>query len=462
MRPGTIRPSASGRIVLAGAGVQAAIILLAGIALVLGLRVGLASATETLVDDVTTNIISTAGGSGMAAAVDGAARASTTSIEVCARDTTGRTVSSASDGQCAWPPGVPQSLPPDEQRVSPGGTGMLDWNLTETIWQVRGTELDGNQWTIAVRADMGEDIRLLSLAKRLLLVGGVATWALGTVVLWLVVRRSLRPVAAIRATVDRIRAGSDLAERVPVPAGSDEIALLATTMNDMLARLSQADTEQRRFLSDASHELRTPVAVLRTGLEVEAETDEALPAGSRQAIRELASQAAGLAELIQSLLTFTRLDDPHAAVVSKEIDLDDLVDGEVRDLRLVSSHPIQLVIEPARLHADPTLIGQVVRNLVSNADRFARTSIRIRVTSRDSECLLLVDNDGPVIPPDDRERVFGRFVQLDDARTGGGAGLGLAICHRICEIHGGGVRVTEAPDGWCRFAVTLPSGGAVE
>jgi signal transduction histidine kinase len=124
--------------------------------------------------------------------------------------------------------------------------------------------------------------------------------------------------------------------------------------------------------------------------------------------------------------------------------------------------PITVSVEPVRLLGDARRLGRVVRNLLENAERHCEESVRVTVTHEGEEALLVVDNDGPPVAPEDRGRIFGRFVRLDDSRTRdtGGAGLGLAIVAEIVRAHGGQVTAEESPDGWCRFAVRLPASPA--
>lgn len=439
-----------------GVALLAAIILLAGAGLVLGLRTGMSSATAAVVNDLLTSVLTTAQTAGLPAAVRSGASSAGTPLSICASDGSGTVVSSRPDGRCDWPSGVPEELAAGTKVESPRTIGPLGLNVSEHLWQARAAEIGGERWTVVVVANVGEDTTAFTLTKQLLAAGGLFTWALGALLLWFVIRQALRPVTTIRTSVEEIGAQHDLSLRVPVPAGTDEIATLATTMNGMLDELEHADSAQRQFIADASHELRTPVAVLRTGLEVEVASAQQVPPEVTARLRALASQSVELGQLVDSLLTVGRLDVPGFRARLRETDLDEVVGTEVSDLRLVTAHRIALRLEPVRIQADAMLMGQLVRNLVTNADRFAAAAIRVELRRSGTTILLNVDNDGAPVPAEERERIFDRFVQLDPARADDHAGLGLSICRRICQLHGGTVTSTATDSGWCRFAVRLP------
>jgi signal transduction histidine kinase len=163
-------------------------------------------------------------------------------------------------------------------------------------------------------------------------------------------------------------------------------------------------------------------------------------------------------ELVDALLLLTRLDE-QAALREDPVDLDDLALAEVRRLRAGGATVDGSGIRAARVRGDARLLGQLVRNLADNAARHARSAVAIGVTGRGAEVLLTVDDDGAGVPPDERERIFERFVRLDEARArdAGGSGLGLAIVRAIAEAEGGGVRVEDSPLGGARFSVVLPA-----
>ncbi|WP_200925452.1 HAMP domain-containing sensor histidine kinase [Frigoribacterium sp. Leaf44] len=291
----------------------------------------------------------------------------------------------------------------------------------------------------------------------------VALLVLG-VTTWLVVGRALRPVESMRREVDAVTAQS-LSHRLPDPGGSDEIARLARTLNGMLDRLDSSATAQRRFVGDASHELKTPLATIRQHAEVALLHPGSID-GAALADTVLGEEAR-LTALVQGLLVLARADEGALGVTRRPVDLDDLVVAETARLRGVARPDGRgslavdaTAVGPARVDGDEGLLGQVVHNLVANAARHADTRVAVALDERDGRAVLTVDDDGAGVAEADRERVFERFVRLDEARArdSGGSGLGLAIVREIVRVHGGSVSITTSPLGGARFVVDLPAG----
>lgn len=275
---------------------------------------------------------------------------------------------------------------------------------------------------------------------------------------WLLAGRALRPVRIITERTSQIRS-STLSDRVPVPAGHDEISGLASEMNTMLDRVQREDTRRRQFVADASHELRSPIAAIRTQAEA------ALAAPSDTDAAELAAGVLAEAErmgvLVDDLLSLARHDEALAPPGSV-VDLDDVVLDEARRPRRV---PVDTrKVSAGRVRCRPDELARVVTHLLDNAARHAATSVAVSLTTitGDDEhevVKLTVDDDGPGVPTDDRERIFERFVRLDDARERdrGGAGLGLAVVATVARSCGGEVSVTDSELGGARFTLTLPA-----
>jgi signal transduction histidine kinase len=269
------------------------------------------------------------------------------------------------------------------------------------------------------------------------------------------VRRSLQSVDAIRSRVAEIST-SDLGGRVPVPSSRDEISALAVTMNEMLARLEAGHRAQQRFLSDASHELRSPLATIISGLEVAEAHPELLDA--ELAIDTLLPEAHRMRALIEDLLLLARADEQSLVMRKEQVPLGELAEVEAARVRRDAGCTIHTAICPVRLIGDPAAISRVIRNLVDNAVRHAKSRVDIYVGSRDGTAILTVSDDGPGIAPADRARVFGRFVRLDAdrARRGGGTGLGLAIVAEVVAAHRGTVTIDDRPGGGTKMIVALP------
>lgn len=351
------------------------------------------------------------------------------------------------------------------------------------------------------------------------LVGRSLVWFVGSalvllivvaVLLWRGVDAALAPVRRIADDVDEIRHARS-PRRVTVPDSDDEIARLAPVMNRMLDRLDRADSSTRQFVSDASHELRSPLATIRAVVEGEASA-AGTPACERD--RVILAEALRMQRLVEDLLTLAKADDSGLGLARDEVDLDDVVGEEVRRLRATTAPQppgdaptvrVGAHIEPARVIGDQQRLSQVLRNLTDNAVRHCRGRVQVELCvvgdarrageggggggSADGadlpagEAVLTVDNDGEPIPATDREAVFDRFARLSAAReragddvAGGtghdrtgrgptlqpaegwaaGSGLGLAIARAIVTEHGGRIVATDGPGGLCRFEVRLP------
>ncbi|MGO1056388.1 sensor histidine kinase [Crossiella sp. CA198] len=271
---------------------------------------------------------------------------------------------------------------------------------------------------------------------------------------WLALGRMLRPVARIRDELADITA-TDLGRRVPEPVRQDEIHQLARTVNATLSRLDQAVTGQRRFVADAAHELRGPIAALRGELELA--TTHPGQADWPEVVRLALTDTVRLQDLAADLLLLAQLDNPGPAT-GAEVDLGDLIGEHLAGRELPahlqrSARPPKLpVVVPGRAAALTRLLG----NLLDNAERHADRYVEVRLGTEDGHAVLEVLDDGPGIPLMDRGRIFEPFARLDDARAraDGGTGLGLAIARQIAEHHGGRIRAGRGPGA--RFRVQLP------
>ena len=288
----------------------------------------------------------------------------------------------------------------------------------------------------------------------LLAIGLPALLALAGVVTWRAVGRALAPVDAMRAEVDAISAGH-LHRRVSQPAADDEIGRLATTMNRMLHRVEEAQIRQRRFVSDASHELRSPIAVIRQHAEVAlAHPEHAGTLAGTAHLESLRMQA-----LVDYLLLLAQADEQTLRLRRTEVDLDDLVLAEATRLRTATGLAVDTTaVTGVRVDGDAAALQRMLSNLVDNAARHARQQIELSLTAGEGCAVLQVDDDGPGVPAEERDRVFERFVRLDNARArlDGGSGLGLAIVAEVVRAHGGAAVITDAPLGGARVTVRLP------
>ncbi|MGH9085023.1 MAG: sensor histidine kinase [Acidimicrobiales bacterium] len=302
--------------------------------------------------------------------------------------------------------------------------------------------------------DIDESVEVLAR----LLLGAVPLVVLAVaVVVWWMVGRTLHPVEAIRTEVATIT-GSDLSRRVPVPAGDDEVARLARTMNDMLGRVDDAARRQQQFLADASHELRSPLTRVRTELEVDLAHPE--DADLLATHRSVLDETVGLQRLAEDLLLVARGDAGAASSGREEpVDLDDLVLRVARRIRAGERVAVDLAgVGAAQVRGDPDLLARAVGNLADNAVRHATSTVRFELAEVDGAAVLSVADDGPGVPDADRARIFERFARLDEARGSatGGTGLGLAIARDVAERHGGTLVLADDGPG-ARFVLTLPT-----
>lgn len=348
------------------------------------------------------------------------------------------------------------------------------WTHDGERWLLVADDVDlpgGGEATLVYGATLDQADTAVRTAVVLLAAGVPVLVLLLVAVTWAVTGRSLRPVERMRTEVETIRAARPDA-RVEVPDTGDEVARLASTMNAMLDRLERSAESQRRFVSDASHELRSPIASIRQHAEV------AVAHPERTEVADLAdvvrSEAVRLQDLVTGLLELSRLDEGGIRT-RRPVDLDDLAldavarararstagvaparDGDAPTVRVDGS-----AISAARVLGDERVLAGVVRNLVDNAVRHASTRVAVSLTEHDGFAVLTVDDDGTGVPEDERERVFERFVRLDEARSrdAGGAGLGLAIVRDAVRAHGGDTTVVASPLGGARFVVRIALGG---
>ena len=350
-----------------------------------------------------------------------------------------------------------------EPRITTGGEGS---NTTMKFPQldsgdfrvhVHITEVEPSL-AIIVGTNLENVNDVLATTRRSLGVGLPALLALIAAMIWLVIGRALHPVEAIRTQVADI-GGGELDRRVPEPKANDEIGRLARTMNAMLDRLQVADTAQAQFVSDASHELRTPIAVIRHELEVALRSND--DAMLREIAAEVLDEDLRMQRLVDDLLLLARRDGRagEPAVVKRSlVDLDDIALTEAHRVR-TDKQVITSGISAGQVRGDPEQLVRVVRNLVDNALRHADAVVDVAVVSSgDGRVVLSVDDDGDGVDEVDRERIFERFGRLDEARArdDGGSGLGLAIVAGIVADHGAAVAVdTSSTLGGARFTVTF-------
>ncbi|WP_149202204.1 ATP-binding protein [Actinotalea subterranea] len=318
---------------------------------------------------------------------------------------------------------------------------------------VRAATHDGDPVTVVASVPLGEVQGLLAALRVSLVLVVPALTALLALAIWTVLGRALTPVEQLRRAAAQVaRTGGP--GSLPVPRADDELGALARTLNEMLDRLETSAARQRTFVADAAHELRSPLAALRTSVEVARSHPDAYGTGELAA--ELAAEVLRMQALVDDLLLLARVG--AAPLHDADLDL-----GRVARDAVEASHAaagrddVTVAVDGSgRARGDEAAVARVVRNLVDNAARHAASRVLVEV----ADGCVVVQDDGHGIAAADRERVFERFVRLDEAREreAGGSGLGLAIAREVAREHGGDVVLGASSLGGLSATVRLPVG----
>jgi signal transduction histidine kinase len=289
-----------------------------------------------------------------------------------------------------------------------------------------------------------------------LIISAVPALLAALIASWLVAGRALRPLRIVASTADDIGVTKDFSRRLAVGRRGDEVALLSASFNRMLAALEGALDAQRRFVADASHELRTPLATIQGNaglLAIGPDVDDKV---RRAAAADIVGESERMARLTDRLLTLARADSGLDLQLAP-VQLAPLAEEVARQAATV--HPdLMLTTDLADLavSGDEDALRQLLWILLDNAARHAGSKISVAVHTEGEWARLMVADDGPGVPPDERERIFERFYKADPSRRDGGAGLGLAIARWIADQHGGRIIAADGPDGGAGFFVDLP------
>ncbi|MFB6844357.1 sensor histidine kinase [Streptomyces sp. NPDC056373] len=345
---------------------------------------------------------------------------------------------------------VGEALEPGEisgESVFSNGSATIDGDAEDYRFAAVEVETqDRGHLRVYAGSPLAAEHGAVRTALTVMLIGFPLLLGVVAAVTWLVTRRALRPVEGIRREMAAITHSEDLARRVPEPDTHDEIARLASTTNETLAALETSVERQRRFVADASHELRSPIASLRTQLEVAAAHPELLD------LDGAVEDTVRLQRLAADLLLLARLDAGERPNDAK-VDLAGLAREAVEGRTGVT-----VDAEPVEVAGSRGQLGRVLANLLDNAQRHARSAVTVTVRSEGARAVVGVADDGDGVPEDDREQIFERFVRLDAARSrdDGGAGLGLAIARDVAVRHGGTLTAGRGPAGGALFELRLP------
>jgi signal transduction histidine kinase len=357
---------------------------------------------------------------------------------------------------------TPTTLPPlldagDAARSANGARIFRTVSLTRPVgeWRLLAVPVPGGG-TIVVARSLAERQESLNRISRELLIAGPLAVLLASLAGYGLAAAALRPVEAMRRRAARVSATEP--GMLPVPRARDEISRLAVTLNEMLSRLQAALEHERRFVADASHELRTPVALLRTELELALRRPRSTEE-LRLALRSALTETERLSRLADDLLLLARAQEGSLPLRSQHVELASTFENVVRRFAARAQESgRRLRAEPtaAAVDADPARLEQALDNLVENALSYGGGDVLISAVVRESEVELHVADHGPGFDDAFLARAFDRFSRADEARGGGGAGLGLSITQLIAEAHGGTAGVANLADGGADVWLTVP------
>lgn len=304
--------------------------------------------------------------------------------------------------------------------------------------------------------DALQNVLMIAIALALLLAGFGG---------WLLAGKSLAPVAAMAAATERITA-QNLDERLPVRNSDDELGRLAATFNSLLSRLSDAFSQQRQFMADASHELRTPISVMRTAAQVALEKSHREESEYRDALGVIEQQTRRLGRIVNDMFVLARADSSGIVVQSAAMYLDEvLAEAAQTTALLAQSKGIEVkvpALSEAPYRGDEGLLRQMFINLLDNAIKYtsAGGTVQVFLEHRDSEYRVTVSDTGVGIPPEAQPYIFDRFFRVDKSRAQNmgshGAGLGLSIARWIAEVHHGRLALERSDARGSVFEVWLP------
>ena len=324
------------------------------------------------------------------------------------------------------------------------------------------TSPDGQKFTVIVGASESAAHRVQRILAIILSTVCPLVALIAALACFLMIRRPLRPVIVLTEQAENI-GRQQLGERLPVPDSGDELQRLATSLNQMIARLEDALQHNNRFSADASHELRTPLTIVRGELEQVIQQPD-LPESAVDSIGSALEEIERMSQIVQSLMATAYLDTGGEQMVCEPIDLSQLVGSTLDQMRLLAeAQNIALAactLEPALVDGNPTRLKQIVVNLVDNALKYNRPggSVSASVLTQDNSVILRVADDGIGIPESSLPYIFDRFYRADKARTRatGGIGIGLSLVKAICNAHGASISVESREGKGTVFSITFP------
>ncbi len=330
--------------------------------------------------------------------------------------------------------------------------------------------VEGQSFVVAGRYPLREAEQMMADIRRMFGIAIPLLILVAAVSGWFLAQRSLAPVGSM-ANHAAVISATNMHERLPV-SGGDELVRLATVINDLLDRLQRSFEQQRRFMADASHELRTPTAIVTTEADVTLSREHRGEAEYRESVSIMRDASRRLARIVDDLFLLARADAGHLMLRAVPIYLEEVVDDAARAVRHIAERQgVSVVLSDlveAPVHGDADLLGRLLLNLLDNAIKHSPDggTIHVRLSRHGDAFQVSVIDQGPGIPADARDRVFERFYRADEARARDedghitGAGLGLAIARRIAVIHGGTLELVASRPGHTEFRFTLPAAHA--
>jgi heavy metal sensor kinase len=336
----------------------------------------------------------------------------------------------------------------------------------EHLLRVQPLDVDGQRYTLSGQYPLREAERLMAGIRRMFLVAIPLLILVAAASGYFLADRNLAPVASMASRAGEISA-SNLHERLPV-SGGDELVRLSRVINDLLDRLQTSFEQQRRFMADASHELRTPTAIVRTEADVTLSRPNRTNEEYRESVVIMQDAARRLTRIVDDLFLLARADAGHLVLQRAPLYLEDVVDHATRGVRpLADRRGVHLEVGAmveGQVQGDSDLLGRLLLNLLDNAIKHSPTggTVQVEMSRRNGECAVAVIDNGPGIPEEAKPKIFERFFQVDAARARhdnsqtSGAGLGLAIARRIADVHGGRVELVDSRAGRTEFRFSLP------
>ena len=326
---------------------------------------------------------------------------------------------------------------------------------------------DNRTFIVAGQYPLRESEQMMGVVRRMFGIAIPLLVLIAAISGWFLAQRSLAPVGSMANHAAEISA-TNLHERLPV-AGGDEFVRLAKVINDLLDRLQRSFEQQRRFMADASHELRTPTAIVRTEADVTLSREHRGESEYRDSVRIIRDASRRMARIVDDLFLLARADAGHLVLRRAPIYLEEVVDSSARSVRHIADQKgvtlsLNDLVE-APVDGDADLLGRLLLNLLDNAIKHSPPggTIRVTLSRQGSDYHVSVADEGPGIPEAARERVFERFFRADEARVRDesghttGAGLGLAISRRIAELHGGTLTLVSSRPGRTEFRFSMPA-----